>query len=279
MIIEIRVGNAPGMTVPRGDAAPRNGWLQDVRQPKTLLAALLSWLRPTASAWMTRAGRWSAEPRRPWSIETREQNRNQSSPRSPVQMVLTSLGQSTGQAFDLQVFNGTGRSFKLAAQSLVVQPLRDEVKRQVQGGMQQLIRATSNPVTAKINGYCLEMLKAPPTAGTIFKIAAPQLQQRFAPMRKIMDASRRVQQLGQLRPDSNPDGYFNAIRQWAMWTVQEKLDEKSFTNAFVEHTKKLVTGQKQAWTKDAEEMVKKASPNRWNDIQKVLAAAGVPLPR
>ena len=281
MIIEIRVGNAPGMTVPRGDGAPRNGWLQDVRQPRTMLAALLSWLRPTASAWMTGARRWSAEPRRPWSVDDAEvQARVQRSPfKQPVQMLLTSLGQSTGQAFDLQVFNGSGNSFKLAAQSLVVEPLKDEVKQQVQRGMQQLIRSTANPVTAKINGYCLEMLKLPPTAGTIFKIASPQLQQRFAPMRKIMDASRRVQQLGQLRPDSNPDGYFNAIRQWSMWTVQEKLNEKTFTNAFVEHTKKLVTGQKQSWTKDAEETIKKAAPNRWNDIQKVLAAAGVPLPR
>jgi hypothetical protein len=281
MIIEIRVGNAPGMTVPRGDGAPRNGLLQDVRQPRTMLAALLSWLRPTASAWMTGARRWSVEPRRPWSIDDAGvQARPGRSPfKQPVQMLLTSLGQSTGQAFDLQVFNGSGNSFKLAAQSLVVEPLRDEVKQQVQRGMQQLIRSTANPVTAKINGYCLEMLKLPPAAGTIFKIASPQLQQRFAPMRKIMDASRRVQRLGQLRPDSNPDGYFNAIRQWSMWTVQEKLNEKTFSNAFVEHTKKLVTGQKQAWTKDAEETIKKAAPNRWNDIQKVLAAAGVPLPR
>jgi len=281
MIIEIRVGNAPGMTVPRGDAAPRNGWLQDFRQPRTMLAALLSWLRPTTSAWMTRAGRWNAEPRRPWSIESaEEQTRPQRSPfKQPVQMLLTSLGQSTGQAFDLQVFNGTGRSFKLAAQSLVVQPLKDDVKRQVQSGMQQLIRATSNPVTAKINGYCLEMLKTPPTAGTIFKMASPELQKRFEPMRKIVDASRRVQQLGQLHPDSNPEGYFNSIRQWAMWTVQEKLNDKTFANSFLEHTKKLVTNASQPWTKQAEDAVKQAAPNRWNDIQRVLSAAGVPLPR
>ena len=54
---------------------------------------------------------------------------------------------------------------------------------------------------------------SPPSLGTVFRIASPELQQRFAPMRKIMDASRQVQRLGQLRPDSNPDNYFNAIRQ------------------------------------------------------------------
>ena len=278
MIIEIRVGNAPGMTVPRGDAAPRNGLL-DFRQPKTLLAALLSWLRPATSAWMTRSGRWSADSRRPWAIETDEEQPRAQQRSKPVQMLLTSLGQSTGQAFDLQVFNGTGRSFKLAAQSLVVQPLKDEVKKQVQGGMQQLIRSTSNPIAAKINGYCLEFLKLPPTAGTIFKIAAPELQQRFAPMRKIMDASRQVQQLGQLRPDSNPEGYFHSIRQWAMWSVQEKLNANTFANAFVEHTKKAVTAQKQPWSKQTEDVVRQAAPNRWNDIQRILSAAGVALPR
>ncbi|MBY0497934.1 MAG: hypothetical protein K2Y23_27320 [Cyanobacteria bacterium] len=279
MIIEIRVGNAPGMTVPRGSPVPSRGALDDFRQPRSMLAALLSWLRPNPGAWMTINGRWSRDERRPWSMEIAEQNRNQAASRSPVQMLLTSLGQSTGQAFDLQVFNGTGRSFKLAAQSLVVEPLKDEVKRQVQNGMQQLIRSTSNPITAKINGYCLEFLKAPPTAGTLFKIAAPELQQRFAPMRQIMDASRRVQQLGQLRPDSNPDGYFHSIRQWAMWTVEQKLNEKTFANSFVEHTKKAVTAQKQPWSNDTENIIRKAAPNRWNDIQKVLSAAGVAVPR
>ena len=280
MIIEIRVGNAPGMTVPRGSAAASRGALEDFRQPRTILAALLSWLRPTSRAWAVNGARWSSDERRPWSLETREQNRNQPSrSSSPVQMLLTSLGQSTGQAFDLQVFNGTGRSFRLAAQSLVVQPLRDEVKRQVQSGMQQLIRSTSNPVMAKINGYCLEFLKPVPAAGTLFKLAAPEMQNRFAPMRSIMDASRRVQQLGQLRPDSSPDGYFHSIRQWAMWTVEQKLNDKTFANAFVEHTKKAVTAQKQPWSNDTENIIRKAAPNRWNDIQKVLSAAGVPVPR
>jgi hypothetical protein len=278
MIIEIRVGNAPGMTVPRGSTAPARGFLEDFRQPRTMLAALLSWLRPKTGAWLTRAGRWSDEPRRPWAIEADQQARSQQSPfKKPIQMLLTSLGQSTGQAFDLQVFNGSGNPFRLAPQSLVVQPLKDEARRQVQSGMQRLIGATASPITAKINGYCLEFLKAPPTAGTIFKIASPELQRRFEPMRKIMDASRRVQQ--QLRPDSNPEGYFNSIRQWAMWSVEQKLNEKTFGNAFLEHTKKLVTGQKQPWSKDAEETIKKVTPNRWSDIQRVLAAAGVPVPR
>ena len=177
------------------------------------------------------------------------------------------------------MFNGTGRSFKLAAQSLVVEPLKDEVKKQVQGGMQRLLRTSASPVTAKVNGYCLEFLKAPPSAGTIFKLASPQLQQRFAPMRKIMDASRRVQQLGQLRPDSEPNSYFDLIRQWAMWSVQQRFNQNSFADAFVEHTKKTVTAAKRPWNGDAEKTVRSAAPNRWADIQKVLSAAQVVIPR
>lgn len=280
MIIEIRVGNAPGMTVPRGSPAPSRGFLQDFRQPKTLLAALLSWLRPTPRAWATAYSRRSDEPRRPWSIEPDEQGRNRpATPGNPVQMLLTSLGQSTGQAFDLQIFNGTGNPLKLAAQSLVVEPLKDEVKKQVQSGMQRLLRTSSNPVTAKLNGYCLDFLKLPPTAGTLFKLASPELQKRFAPIRNIMDASRRVQQLGQLRPDSNPEGYFHAIRQWSMWTVQQKFNERTFADAFVEHTRKVVTGNKQPWSKDTEATIRKAAPNRWQDIQRILSAAQVVVPR
>lgn len=274
MIIEIRVGNVDGIAVPgqAPAAAPSKGARAGERAAPSMLASLLSWLRPGDRALLSRTST-----RTPWTPPAKSEQRR--APKAaPVQMLLTSLGQSTGEAFDLQIFNTGGRPFKLAADALVVEPLKDEAKKQAQGAVQRLMSSAS-PVTAKVNGYCMEMLKAPPTLGTVFRIASPELQQRFEPMRKIMDASRRVQQLGQLRPDSNPDGYFHAIRQWAMWTVQEKLNEKTFGNAFLEHTRKLVTANKQPWTKQAEDAIKQATPNRWNDIQRVLTLAGVPLAR
>jgi hypothetical protein len=213
--------------------------------------------------------------RRPWTIDHVEaQQRNRGGALAqPVQMLLTNIGQSTGSAFDLQVFNSTGRPFRLAAQSLVVEPLKDEVKRQVQSGVQRLMRTAAPPALARLNGYCLEFLRQPPAAGTIFKLASPELQQRFAPMRNIMDASRRVQQLGQLRPDSEPNGYFHSIRQWAMWTVEQKFNDRSFADAFVEHTRKAVVAAKRPWNGEADKVVRSAAPNRWADIQKILSAA------
>lgn len=274
MIIEIHVGGQPGLTVP-GQARPASrGWRQDPRQPRSGVGALLAWLRPTSQAWMAGGHHWSADHRRPWSIDdaAAAQAGRRAPPVPPVQMLLTSLGQSMGQAFDLQVFNNSGRPLRLGANALVVEPLKNEAKRQVQGVVQRLSR-TAAPVAAKLNGYCLEFLKLPPSAGTIFKVAAPELQRRFAPMRNIMDASRRVQQLGQLRPDSEPNGYFHSIRQWAMWTVEQKFNDRSFADAFVEHTRKAVTAANRPWNGEAEKVIRSAAPNRWADIQKILSAA------
>jgi hypothetical protein len=272
MMIEIRVANADGIVVPgRAGTTSRGARHESNRGPLGVLPSLMSWLRPRPAFLSSR------ETSTPWSPPAEVQPRRAARP-SPVQMLLTSLGQSTGEAFDLQIFNPGGKPLKLAAEALVVEPLKDEAKKQLQSAAQRLL-ASGSPVTAKVNGYCMEFLKAPPSLGTVFKIASPELQQRFAPMRQIMDASRRVQQLGQLRPDSNPDGYFHSIRQWAMWTVEQKLNDKTFANAFIEHTKKAVTAQKQPWSNDTENVIRKAAPNRWNDIQKVLSAAGVPLAR
>lgn len=273
MIVEIRVANADGIIVPGGAGAPAKGAMNRDGAPASILASLLSWLRPGRPTFLS-----TRDVTTPWLPDAEVQRRGAAPRPSPVQMLLTSLGQSTGEAFDLQIFNSGGKPFRLAADALVVEPLKDEAKKQAQAAVQRLM-ASASPVTAKVNAYCMEFLKAPPSLGTVFRIAAPELQQRFAPMRNIMDASRRVQQLGQLRPDSNPDGYFHSIRQWAMWTVEQKLNDKTFANAFVEHTKKAVTAQKQTWSNDTENVIRKAAPNRWNDIQRILAAAQVAVPR
>ena len=273
MMIEIRAGDADGISVPGNRGAPSRGALEDLRQPRALLAALWSWLRPSrpfASLWRG----FMIEPSRErW---TQPRGGAPSRAESPVQMLLTSLGESTGQAFNLQIFNNGNRPFRLSADALVVEPLKDEVKKQMQAGMQRLMSSAASPVTAKLNGYCLEFLKLPPSPGALFRIAAPELQKRFAPVRNIMQASRKLQELGQLHPDSSPDGYFHSIRQWAMWTTQERFTDKTFGNAFVEYTKKNLAAQKRPWTNDIEAIVRKAVPNRWADIQRILTAATQP---
>lgn len=266
MMIEIRVANVDGIAVP-GNAAASKGARHTGRGTPSVLASLLSWLRPGRPTYFS-----TRDMSTPWLPNVEVQQRRIAN-ESPVQTLLTSLGQSTGEAFEVQIFNSGGKPFRLAAEALVVEPLKDEVKRQVQNRLPRLLSAAS-PVTARLNGYCLEFLKLPPGVGSIFRIAAPELQQRFAPMRRIMDTSRRLQDLGQLRPDSSPDGYFHSIRQWAMWTVEQKFNERRFADAFVQHTRKSVEAAKRPWNAEAEKTLRSAVPNRWADIQKILIAAG-----
>ena len=124
-----------------------------------------------------------------------------------------------------------------------------------------------------MTGYCAEFLKAPPTAGSLFRIAPAAVQQQFAPMRKIMGAARRAYRAGQLHPDSDPTEYFHSIRQWALWTSEQRLDEQAFARRFLEHARKNLEGAGRAWTPQIETAIKGIVPNRWKDVTAVLRAA------
>jgi hypothetical protein len=89
-------------------------------------------------------------------------------------------------------------------------------------------------------------------------------------MRRILQASRKLQDLGLLHPDSDPTEYFHSIRQWALWTRENDFDASSFEKVFVDRTEKNFTASRRAWTKDIEKLVRELVPNRWEDIQNVL---------
>ena len=124
-----------------------------------------------------------------------------------------------------------------------------------------------------LNAYCLEFMRQPPTMGTLFRIASPELQRRFAPMRKILQAARKLQEAGLLTPDSNPADYFHSIKQWALWTREQGFDVERFGKAFIEHTKKNFAAAGRQWTRQIEDAVLGIVPGRWGDILKVLEAA------
>jgi hypothetical protein len=190
---------------------------------------------------------------------------------SPVQMVLTSLGGSTGEALQIQVLNPLGLPIKLGGNGLVVEPMKRAAQQQVQRAVSQL--ASKNPVAAKVNGYCLEFLRQPPSAGTMFRIASPELQQRFAPMRRILQAAQRMEKMGLFKPDSDPTEYYHSIKQWALWAKSEKFDVKGFGDAFVEHAKKNLKAAGRQWTSQIETVIRGAVPHRWEQITQVLAMA------
>ena len=190
----------------------------------------------------------------------------------PVEVFLTSLGTSTGEAFEMRAFNSGGSPVQLRAEGLVIQPLNADMTRRVQQQLQRAARGGGG-APARLAGYCLEFLRQPPSAGMMFQVAGSGLQQKFAPVRRILEASRLVRSAGELVPDSAPEGYFHSIRQWAIWTREQGFTAQTFADAFVSHTRKNFEQAGNRWTGDVEAVVRKAAPNRWNDIQKILQRA------
>lgn len=186
-----------------------------------------------------------------------------------VRTIVTSLGTSTGEAFEVHIVNDGDRPVRISGGgALVLEPLAPGAIPQAQ----QIIRSlpSAQTVTTKLAAYCLEFVRKPPSAGTVFRIASQELQQKFAPLRDVLNAARRLEQLGVLKPDGNPVAYFHAIRQWAIWTKEQKFDLKSFGRAFVERTKQNFVALGQTWTKEIENAVLARVPGRWADVVRVL---------
>jgi hypothetical protein len=188
----------------------------------------------------------------------------------PVRMVLTSLGTSTGEAFDVQIVNEGLRPVRLSG-AIVLEPIAKASQAAVQRNLQRTARPGA--ATARVDAYCLEFLRQPPSAGTLFRIAPPEIQKKFAPMRNVLNAARRLHDAGLLTPDGDPEAYYHAITNWAIWTKTEQFTLDSFGKAFIEHTKKNVQAAGRPWTQQLEQALHAVVPGRWRDITRVLADA------
>jgi hypothetical protein len=197
-----------------------------------------------------------------------------------VRLLLTSLGSSSGEAFQAQVVNDTGRPIRLTGDGFVVQPIKKEAQERLRKDLRRdLAGQVTQELTSRLSAYCLEFLRLPPPPGGLFRIAAPELQRAYAPMRRVLQASRRMQESGRLNPDMNPVEYGHAIRQWAIWTREQGFTQETFGKAFVEHTRKSVIAAGRRWTPAVEQAVRSAVPGRWTDITAILAEAGLPAAR
>lgn len=194
-----------------------------------------------------------------------------------LQMLITSQGGSTGKNLTLQILNFSGRPVNFEGM-IALEPLKKEAQ---QRSMQAFAKLAGRQLPTKIdlNGYCLEFLKLPPVAGQVLRFAGPEVQKRFAPMKAIMSAANRLTANGALKPDSNPASYADSIKQWALWTVEQKFNDRKFGEAFLGHTKKNVEGAGQKWTRQIEDVVRQRIPNRWQDIVQVLTTAGAAIPK
>lgn len=186
------------------------------------------------------------------------------SPAPVVRLAVVATGASTGSVFTVSMVDGAGRDVRVKLpDGIVLQPVVGSVPKTV-------ARA---PRVGALSGYCLDFVKATPSPGTLYQIADRAIQQKFRPYRRVLRAARKLQQMNLLHPDSDPAQYLDAIKQWSLWTRIEKWDLDQFTAKFVERTRKNVEAVKGKWTKAIEELVRQRVPNRWNDIQAVLAEA------
>lgn len=192
---------------------------------------------------------------------------------SLVQVFLTNQGSSTGEAFKAEIVNRSPVPVPLAGGPLVVEPLPEEAQRRVQEQLERI--GNSNPLKMNLNAYCLEFLRLPPVSGTVFRVAASQLQERYAQSFDILSAARKLFDGGELNPDVAPDDYFHSIRQWALWTDEQGFDKESFTDAFVAHTRKNLEASGRQWDERYEQTLRGALDGRWNDIERILETAGL----
>jgi hypothetical protein len=107
----------------------------------------------------------------------------------------------------------------------------------------------------------------------LYRIAGPDKQRVNEPVRYILAGVDYLKARNQLHPDIELPEYLDAIRQYAIWSKQEKWDQKLFTENWIERTRKNAQNLKVKWTKDMEKTLREAAPGRWRDISQSLEVA------
>jgi hypothetical protein len=182
---------------------------------------------------------------------------------------IVSNGKSTGEAFQLQLLDSTGK-----VKSVSMRP--GTVLEAIAPGAAHSVAATaagSKVVTQPMSGFCLEFRKHPPAEGTLYRIAGDAAQQKFRPMRFVSRAGQQMEQKKVFHPDSDPKAYSEAILQYALWSKLEGWSQEQFTQHFVERTKENADALHVKWTKEMENALRAAAPGRWKDISEMLQEA------
>lgn len=219
-----------------------------------------------------------------------------------VEILVQSRGGSTGQVLDMLILN-YGGPVAIRTGRLILEPLVEpdaETRIRIEqfraaawtgapvppaftdrgtGSSGLPARpAGANVVPLVLEGFCLQLERAVPVAGTVYRIADRAVQQSGGPVGAILDAGSLLQELGGLHPDTDHEDYFHSIRQWAIWVHEEGMDREAFEREFVEHVRRSFEAADHAWTPDIERRVNEFIPNRWNDVVAILEVAGHPVP-
>jgi len=185
-------------------------------------------------------------------------------------VVITADGGSTGQIFDTRFLN-FGKP-GLYEGDAIVEVLTPEEADGVRAVLLDALSAANNVSNVPATGYCAEKDMAVPGNGTLFRFASAGKSAEFDYARIILVAARQVEAAGLLNPDSDPVDYTHSIRQWAIWTFEQKYDFDGFGNAFVGEIRKAIEAERDdiQWNETFDSAVRDLVPNRWNDINQVL---------
>jgi hypothetical protein len=270
LVVQIFFGIVDPMNVPSMQMQSR-GWLSATWRT---LADALHLQQPPRAARVSSTRTFGL----PHSIDvTRQADDVAAGPaaRPNLKAAFLSLGNATGEAFDAVVLNDGDRDMTVGGDGIVLESvakgIQDRVKRQLQASLNA--HSGKGQAVAHVSGYCLDYLKPPPEAGRLYRVASPETQAKFAPLRRVLQAAERLQQLGKLTPDIDPTQYFHQLRQWALWVKGQGFDASTFAKEFVDHARKNILAAKQPWTKAIADQVAALVPHRWQDISQVLAEA------
>ena len=192
-------------------------------------------------------------------------------PPASVVVVFTSLGRSSGKAFRMDVVHDGPEPIRAFGDGFVLEPLARVTPQQVQ---RDLARLKGRRSSATIVAYCLEFTKTPPALDTIYRLVPPEAAKKHTNLPAIMAASKRLLSSRRLNPDSDPEEYFHAIRQWALWSDERGWrTEEEFGRAFISHARKNLSSAGRPWTTQVETALGKIVRGRWRDIEAVRAEA------
>jgi hypothetical protein len=197
---------------------------------------------------------------------------------SRVHAYLTSLGTSTGEAFDVQIVNDGTAPIRVGGEGVVVEPIKKGADKSLRAELRQIASGGAGRSSVKANAYCLEFKLKPPEQGNMFTVSTPDVQRQYTAAREILRASSRLQAAGDLAPDSDPRDYFHAIRQWSLWVDEQKFTLAAYRKAFIERSKKNADALRRKWSKDLEDGLTALVPHRWDEITKILREANRPIP-
>lgn len=188
-----------------------------------------------------------------------------------VETYLIATGGSTGPVVQFFGLHSGNAPVAMPTTLMVFEPVQIDraTQQRINELVTRLLEVGAMPTV--LNAYCLELMRKPPEAGTVLRVAAAPEQARLGSLGGLFDASDRLAAAGAFRPDSDPGDYLHAVRQWAIWVDRERLDLRSYEREFLRVTRDNVTSAGETWNNEVEQVVRGLVPNRWNDIQRLLA--------